>query len=255
MAPIPTTSRRLWTDAHGFAWMLHPFFDGKDGYEVELSRAQWSTLGAAMRAVHTVVLPADLADKVPRESYSPRWRDVVRALDRQVDTWHEGDSAAVALAVLWQMRHNAIRRVVERAERLAGSLGSASPALVVCHADLHGANVLVRADGELAIVDWDEVILAPKERDLMSVGGGLFGRWNPDMEEVWFYEGYGPAEVDPVVLAYYRYERIVADIAAWAEQILAGRGGPEDRENGVRQLASQFLPGHVVEIADRSYPG
>jgi hypothetical protein len=41
---------------------------------------------------------------------------------------------------------------------------------VLCHADRHGWTVLVRGDDEVAIVDWDEPLLAPKERDLMFVG-------------------------------------------------------------------------------------
>jgi spectinomycin phosphotransferase len=39
----------------------------------------------------------------------------------------------------------------------------------------HAGNVVVGADNELTIVDWDEPILAPKERDLMFIGGGVDG--------------------------------------------------------------------------------
>ncbi|HSG16803.1 MAG TPA: hypothetical protein VLE70_10850 [Anaerolineae bacterium] len=49
-------------------------------------------------------------------------------------------------------------------------------------------NVLIDAAGAFFIVDWDEAILAPKERDLMSIGGGLMGGWkSPQEEEAWFY--------------------------------------------------------------------
>ncbi len=53
-------------------------------------------------------------------------------------------------------------------------------------------------------------------------------------------------------LPYYRYERIVADIAAYAEQIFGMQGSVEDREEGLRQLTDQFLPNQVVEIANRT---
>ena len=45
--------------------------------------------------------------------------------------------------------------------------------LVLCHADLHAWNVLLDTDRQLWLVDWDETILAPKERDLMFVVGGI----------------------------------------------------------------------------------
>lgn len=252
MAPLATAEGAFWTVAHGFAWMLYPFFEGREGYEVALSRAQWSALGETFRAAHSARLPADLAALVPRETYSPRWRDAARAFDREADREHD-DPGGARLADLWLRNRSEIRLVVERADELARRLETAALAQVVCHADLHGANVLVGAGDALAVVDWDEVILAPKERDLMSVGGGLFGGWNPDVEERWFYAGYGPAVVDPVALAYYRYERIVADFAAYADEIWNQRIGPEDREIGVRQLAGQFLPGHVIDIAHRTY--
>jgi spectinomycin phosphotransferase len=118
---------------------------------------------------------------------------------------------------------------------------------------LHAGNVLVSANDELAIVDWDNPIVAPKERDLMFVGGGVGGVWNKAQEEALFYQGYGKTEIDPVALGYYRYERIVADIAATCEQIFGMQGSVADREEGLQQLMDQFLPNNVVEIAHRSY--
>jgi spectinomycin phosphotransferase len=122
---------------------------------------------------------------------------------------------------------------------------------VVCHSDLHAGNVLLGADDRLAIVDWDNPILAARERDLMFVGGGVGGIWNDPREKEWFYTGYGLAEIDLVAIAFYRYERIVADFAAYGEQIFGMKGRAEDREEGVRRFMNQFL--HVTEIAHKSY--
>jgi len=254
MAPIATTTGGLWVSAHGFSWILYPFFEGKNGYQVTLSRTQWAALGESMKAVHATRLPAELQARMPREAYSPRWREAVRAFDKQVEQSTYGDPIAAGLAAFWMDKRDEIRCIVERAEELVQVLLNRAVDVVVCHADLHGGNVLVGADGALAIVDWDEIILAPRERDLMSVGAGLFGNWNPALEAEWFYAGYGDTSIDPVALAYYRYERIVADIAAYAEQIFGMEGIPEDREQGLRQLTSQFLPDEVVEMAHRSYP-
>lgn len=53
-------------------------------------------------------------------------------------------------------------------------------------------------------------------------------------------------------MAYYRYERIVEDIAAFCEQLLLSEGGGADREQSLRYFVSSFLPTHVVDIAYRS---
>ncbi len=120
----------------------------------------------------------------------------------------------------------------------------------MCHADIHAGNVLVGADDALYIVDWDTLTFAPKEHDLMFIGAGIGdGIWHDPREEALFYRGYGEAEIDRLALAYYRYERIVQDIAAYGEQLLLSDEGGADREQGLRFFVSQFLPNNVVEIA------
>jgi spectinomycin phosphotransferase len=103
------------------------------------------------------------------------------------------------------------------------------------------------------LVDLDAPILAPKERDLMSIGAGLMGEWHTPAEEAaLFYRGYGPTAIDPVALAYYRYERIVADIAVECGQIFLSSDGGADRAQALDFLKSNFLPDHVIEIAYRA---
>jgi len=63
---------------------------------------------------------------------------------------------------------------------------------ILCHADIHAWNLLIDVNGRLYIVDWDTLIFAPKERDLMFVGAGLGGNGHSlQEEETLFYQGYG----------------------------------------------------------------
>jgi spectinomycin phosphotransferase len=252
MAPVVTMTHDLWVHAQCFDWILYPFFDGKTGFEVALSKPHWIALGASMKAIHTTQLPAALAERVPQVGYSPRWRNTVKAFHKQVEQHRYDDPIAARLAAFWLTRRDEIESIVERAEQLALVLQNRAVALAVCHSDLHGRNVLVGTDGELAIVDWDEPILAPKERDLMFIGGGVGGIWNNDQETSWFYQGYGQTEIDLLALSYYRYERIVVDIAEYSEQIFGIQGSVEERQKGLG-LMNQFLPNNVVDIAHRLY--
>lgn len=252
MAPLATLTRELWAHARGFDWILYPFFEGKTGFERALSKAQWIALGAGMSAVHTALMPAALAEHVPHEDYSPRWRQRVKAFHKRVAQQRYDDPIAARLAAFWLAERDEIERIVQRAEQLALALQNRVVPLAVCHSDLHGRNVLVSADDEVAIVDWDEPILAPKERDLMFIGGGVGGIWNTEQETRWFYHGYGQTEIDLPALCYYRYERIVGDIAGCAEQIFGTHGSVEDRQKSLG-LMNQFLPNNVVDMAHRSY--
>src|SRR5690348_9145130 len=86
MAPLATATGQLWASGHGFTWILYPYFEGENGFRQPLSDAHWVALGQSLRAVHASALPPELASRVPREDYSPRWRDFVMNYDRQVET-------------------------------------------------------------------------------------------------------------------------------------------------------------------------
>ena len=73
---------------------------------------------------------------------------------------------------------------------------------MICHADIHRANIIIDKRDDIRIVDWDETVLAPKERDLMFFLGDGHGR----QVESAFLEGYGECTVDRIGLAYYRYD-------------------------------------------------
>jgi spectinomycin phosphotransferase len=114
------------------------------------------------------------------------------------------------------------------------------PRLVLCHGDLHTANVLVDRRDRLAVVDWDGLQLAPPERDLLSAAGD---------EGTWFFEGYGPATLDPLTTAYYRWEWVVQELADYGGRVLDGRLGAETRRVAVAEFRGLFAPGDVVEAA------
>jgi spectinomycin phosphotransferase len=251
--PLPTMSGQLWANLYAFKLIVYPLVEGRDAYEVPLSDDNWRSLGRALKRIHTVELPPALASRLPQETYPSRWRQMARTfLASAKDGVHE-DSIARELAVFLLAKQQVVVDLIGRAERLAAALRAQSPELVLCHADLHAGNILIDGSGDFYIVDWDDAILAPKERDLMYAGGGLMGAGRtPQEEETLFYEGYGQAQIDAGALAYYRYERIVQDIAVFSEQIFGESGGRADREQALRYLMSNFLPDNTIEIAYRS---
>ena len=253
IAPLAARTGHLWASLDPFQLILYPFVEGHNAYEVELSDRHWVDLGTALKRIHTAEAPPALTRRIRQEAYSPQWREMVREFLVRVEDDRFDDPVAAELAAFLKARREQILDLVGRAERLALALQSRPPDFVVCHSDIHAGNILVDADGALHIVDWDNPILAPKERDLMFVGGGLGGAGHAaEEEETLFYQGYGETQIDPVALAYYRYERVIQDIAAFCEQILLTQGGGEDREQSLRYLTSSFLPGGVLEIACKS---
>jgi spectinomycin phosphotransferase len=253
IAPLTTKTGQLWTSLDAFKLILYPFVEGHNGYEIELSDRHWVNFGTTIKSIHTVEVPPPLTRRIQQETYSPQGRKIVKAfLERVENEVFDGPVAGKLVAFL-KARRAEILDLVGRAERLAHALQARSPEFVVCHSDLHAGNILIGANDDHYIVDWDNPILAPKERDLMFVGGGQFGAGHTAQEEeTLFYRGYGQTQIDPIALAYYRYERIVQDIAVECEQIFLTNGGGEDREQAFQYLTSNFLPNNTIEIAYKS---
>jgi spectinomycin phosphotransferase len=249
MAPLATGTGQLWASLDAFKLILYPFVEGRSGYKAGLSDRHWSEFGTTLKAIHTAPVPPALIGRIRRETYSPQWRETTKAFLEREEGDASDDSVSTRLAAFFKSRRDEILDLVRRAEQLAQSLRAQSREFIVCHSDIHAGNVLIGANDTFFIVDWDNPVLAPKERDLMFVGGGLMGPGRtPQEEESLFYQAYGETQVDPVALAYYRYERIVQDIAEYCEQISSTSEGA-DRERSFLHLGSIFRPGGVLETA------
>jgi spectinomycin phosphotransferase len=250
IAPLATKTKQLWAYLDAFKLILYPFVEGHNGFEVALSDRHWGDLGTALKRIHTAVVPPALIRRIQHETYSPQWREIVKTFLERVEHDTFADPIAAKLAAFLKARRDEILDLVGRAERLAQALQARSPEFVLCHSDIHAGNILIDANGALYIVDWDNPILAPKERDLMFIGGAQgFAGHTAQEEETLFYRGYGQTQIEPIALAYYRYERIIQDIAVFCEQLFLTNEGGEDREQSLRYLTSNFLPNNTIEIA------
>jgi spectinomycin phosphotransferase len=250
ISPIKTNQGQPTYHIDDFTLIVYPFIEGQDGFSQDLTNDQWITLGKALKQLHEFHLPPLIKDQVKRESYSPKWRETVRSMYTHIDTEPQiTDMIALKLLTFMKEHRRILQRLVDRAEYLVHKIQRQSPEFVLCHSDIHGGNVLIANDGTLYIVDWDQPIMAPKERDLMFIGGGVGNIWNNSYEEELFYKGYGKTEINKEILAYYRYDRIVEDIAVYIQQLLLTTDGGNDREVMYRHFINMFEPCGVVDIA------
>jgi len=253
IAPVKTNDDQATQAIDDCTLIVYPFIEGQDGFSQNLTDDQWITLGKALRQVHEFQVPAVIKDEIKRESYSPQWRQAVREIYTQIDAGLKAaDDTALQLLTFMKEHRDTIQRLVDRAEQLAQKIQTQSPEFVLCHSDVHGGNVFITSDGTLYIVDWDQPIMAPKERDLMFIGGGVANVWNNPHEQELFYKGYGKAEINQDILAYCRHERIVEDIAVYCQQLLLTADGGKDREVMYAHFMDMFEPNGVVDIAFRS---
>ena len=249
IAPFETRSKQGWADFKEYKMVLYPFIEGEDGFERELMDAHRRRLGVALKAIHSTQIPSELKRQIPQEDFDPRWRERLTSFQAQVENNSYEDVTARKLVKFMNSKRSDINQLVQRTEELASELQSKLLELVLCHTDFHGGNILISDNDELYIVDWDNPLLAPKERDLMFIGGGIDNIWKSERDEAIFYEGYGNAEIDLRALAYYRYERIIEDLAVIGEQLLLTDEGGADRKQAYKWFTSNFEPGSTIDIA------
>jgi spectinomycin phosphotransferase len=247
IAPLETKAGQFGASLGEYRLILYPFIEGQDGYEVALSEAQWRQFGMILRGVHSAKLPPGLVQRLPRETFSPRWRDQVKNFQFQAESATFTDPTATKLAVFMNEKRAEITRIVRRAAQLGLALASQGLEFALCHSDIHPGNLLITSPDSFYLVDWDQPVHAPKERDLVLIGGGAV--WNDPREIDLFYQGYGPTEINTMALAYYRYERVIQDLAVECELMFSTSAGGDDREQEYEYFISNFLPGHEIELA------
>lgn len=237
-----------------FSLIVYPFVEGQDGFSRHLTDDQWQELGKNLRQLHEINVPLSIKKRIRHETYSPKWRELVRShyvfIENEVEQYKaKQDEINLKLSKFLNKNLTTISRLVDRAEQLSERVRDQSPEFVLCHSDIHGGNVLIDQNSDFYIVDWDDPIMAPKERDLMFIGGGVANVWNKKHEEDLFYKGYGNTEINKTILSYYRHERIVEDIALYIQELIFSSANSKDKSVMYNQFIDMFKPNGVIEIA------
>jgi spectinomycin phosphotransferase len=255
LAPLPTRSAELWCPLDGYdgyTVVLFPFVRGENAKVAGMSDDQWREFGATIRAVHASGLEKHFEDLVRAETFALPSAALVRRMLALVESGNDFESAAAnRFAAFWRAHAGRIERLLARAEELGRSLQPKPFALVLCHGDIHGANILVADDGRIWLVDWDGPLLAPRERDLLFVVGSIIGRPVEPRQEDRFFAGYGPTEIDPIALIYYRYERNLEDLGEIGKSVfLDAEVGEEVRAAEAELAMGMFAPGAGFDRAE-----
>ncbi len=250
MAPLSSKDGEAWASADDFFFILYPFITGERVMDMGMSDAHWVEFGSVLKRLHTTKLSPELLRQIKHETFIPKQLEYCKELHAQVKARKYVDPFQKELADFWLGNFETIATILQRTETLAKRMQETDLEFVLCHADIHTANILLTDDDKIYIVDWDETILASKERDLLFVLGSIFNDTSAGRWEQLFFEGYGETEVDPLALAYYRYDWCVEDMGEFAEDISGRQNlGEETKASSIMWFKSLFTQGNSVETA------
>ena len=258
VAALATISGAGWLfDIGGSIAVVMPLLEAPTALQAGLDLVGWQDLGPFAARLHHVTMPAELLATLGTERFGSEATNLARTIDARMDGLDPArlDAESRAVRTGWLARRSTIRRLVRASEALAASIrerdeATLAASMVACHADLHAGNVLVEPSGRIRIVDWDEIILAPPERDLMFVRGSVVAGRVSDEQADAFETGYGPDPIDRELLAHYRIDWAVQDVAGFAWEVLVRPDRiPPTRPRARRRFEGQFDAGGQVEGA------
>lgn len=254
LAPLNTYDKKLWVQVSEFYLSVYPFIAGDNAYETGLTDKHWMEFGEVLKGIHKAKLPQDILSRIPKEDFSDIWINRIKKFLIEIDHKNYEDPISKQFADLLKKKLTIINTLIQGAEIYGKELKNKNAPFVLCHADIHAWNMQIQKDGNFYIIDWDTILLAPKERDLMFVASGLFKKERtPEQEEALFYKTYGDINnTDQHALIYYRCERILRDLVEYCEEIFLSSSSKESRELAFHQISSQFEAGSVVNLALRS---
>jgi spectinomycin phosphotransferase len=253
VAPVPTKRNALWTrleEQGDWAAIVYPFIDGDHGWVPAMTDVQWRAVGVAIKQIHETALPPEGFPSLRQETFDPaeygRW---IRTFEAQCAGAEGGSRAERVLRDHWMENRSTIHSLQSALEALVPVLQVRSGPYVICHADLHPSNIIRDHAGGVFVIDWDDVMLAPKERDFLFVGDPAEDGSARESGSL-FFLGYGPAEIDWVALTYYRCERVVTDVVAFGQEVYCRDDLGEDvKADSAELFGLLFAAGKMVDEA------
>ncbi len=250
IAPSPTRFNELCARVDDYALILYPFIRGENGMSCELTESQWREYGSIVKRLHTTKLPTQFENEIERETFMPKWDELRDAVEQKILAREFQNEIQCTLGALWCEKRDVIETLRVRTLSLAQQLQTQTHEFELCHADIHLGNVLVGNDGKLYIVDWDQPILAPRERDFLFIIDSVIAKRVSREQQTLFFRGYGETKINADALAYYRCDWAMYDICEFAARvILLPEATVETQADALQWFRVQFQPGDMVDLA------
>jgi len=239
VAPVATRDGRVAVDlAPGLLLTLTPYLDGKavgtGPYHDDRERAVVATM---LGALHRQRPPRSLPRWRPR--IGRHGRDLREKLARRLDpgagAWSGGPWSGPAGRLVTESAP-VLRAAVRRFTLLGGAVAGTAEPWVLSHGQPDSSRLVRTADGH-RLVDWERLLLAPRERDLCEVLGGAEG------DEPWYayLESGGvpkPLATDAVEL--FVLQRHLSAVAESCVRLSAPHGDGADERRCFGELEHQL---------------
>jgi len=228
--PIPAKDGCLSMTFEGHMLVVYNFIEGEWTFDYDFE---------AYVALMTKIHQAKIQTPLLRESFDIS--AVVNTLRRELDDLEKSSYSnphqRKLQAIIAEYRHELVADMT-RFDLLVHYLRqSANVPFVLTHGDASG-NILQAADGKLYMIDWDDMMFAPRERDTWF----HVGTNQAQAEFLSLYQHYFPAyQIDASLFAFYVYKRYFEDVEGWCDKILDSQSTDDERANHLIHLDKDYF--------------
>ncbi|GIN06003.1 aminoglycoside phosphotransferase family protein [Shouchella clausii] len=218
--PILTKNGQCKCENDKGIFLLYEHIEGETIGPQQLTNDQVEQLATIIAALHAIgEETAPIATAQLKEDFSlPFAVSLYKLLTEQLATLP--DDIQTTIAPFSQP----LLSLIESTEKRANTLKQRPLRYALCHTDLHHWN-LMTSQGELVLIDWEGLKLAPVEADMMFVVDECYNNA--------FMDHYRKRHLDYVIdqecLAFYQGRRKLEDIWEFLEQLLFDEQKPTER--------------------------
>src|SRR2546427_1275081 len=210
---ILTSHSQMRIQIRDFQIALFDWISGKTAQEHKLTDMQLERLGELLARIHQ---SKPIVGEYPiRENFEIPFKDrLVAILSDTSEITGDSTKYQTKLKLFLEPHRQEFMQELETLEKLQRKVKAMRLEFVNCHGEPSPGNVLSSDDGEIYLLDWDEPISAPKEKDLLF--------FKDNVEPV--MKGYSlfskDSTIDRDVMEFYGHMWNLGEIAYYGSKIL-----------------------------------
>ncbi|MCT1400829.1 aminoglycoside phosphotransferase family protein [Paenibacillus sp. p3-SID867] len=207
-------------------YLLYEYIVGDTIADTKLTKDQVRQLAEMIAELHRYGEEVPLVTSAMKESFTVPFLEQLRStLDGELPY----DLGKVLLHHI-----DSMKKLMLKIEELSEALKNRDLRMALCHTDVHGWNLM--STGQLKLIDWEGLKLAPVEADMMSF-----------VDEPYFSEfmriyanTHSHYEVNIEALTFYQGRRKLEDVWEFMEQLLYDEQNDEERTSTLNSLRKEL---------------
>ena len=250
VAPLKTSDGTLSIPWHDFRVSLFPFIEGDSRWDLwkigkDFTDTELSQTGALLATIHGC--PNTIApDNLTVTKYDlPLRHELYTVLEAAVRKGPAQNQYQKQVLEALAIHRSAILETVDRYDELGRSATVSQTSFVITHGDPTPGNLILDAEDQLHLIDWDGVGLGPPEKDLVFFTGERF----EVVLERYLTERVCDVSLHADIFGFYIYEWTLNEIRDYGTKILFKNNDAKQNEYDWQSL-QDYLPPDKESMED-----